>query len=118
MTMSGTIAMLRAAWWAKRSLRVARAQLGEGEVRAIVLPEPPVLPAAAMRAVDVLLCRRNSTCLERALVRQRWLAAHGRAVPIAIGVTAPSRGFAAHAWLVGEDDPVPAGYHELMRLEP
>jgi hypothetical protein len=51
-------------------------------------------------------------------VRQRWLAAHGEPRAIAIGVTAPSQGFAAHAWLVGEDDPRVPVFHELTRLEP
>jgi hypothetical protein len=37
---------------------------------------------------------------------------------IAIGVRPPSQGFTAHAWLVGEDDPESAVFHELTRLEP
>lgn len=65
-----------------------------------------------------MLRRQEPTCLESALVRQRWLLAHGEPRTIVIGVTAPSAGFAAHAWLLGEDDPVAPLYHELTRLDP
>ena len=112
------MAALRAAWWARSALRTARRALAAGEVKEIELPNPPRLPASAVRGVDALLRRQESTCLERALVRQRWLAAHGDPRPIAIGVTAPSRGFQAHAWLVGENDPLAPGFQELTRLEP
>ena len=111
-------AALRAAWWARRALRTARRSLVRGEVRDIALPAPPPLPASAGRGVEVLLRRRPHSCLERALVRQRWLAAHGEPRAIAIGVTAPSHGFRAHAWLVGEDDPLAQDFQELTRLEP
>jgi Transglutaminase-like superfamily len=111
------VATLRAAWWARGALHTARRALARGEVKDIELPNPPRLPGSAVRGVDALLRRRDPTCLERALVRQRWLAAHGDRRPIAIGVTAPSDGFRAHAWLVGEDDPLAPGYHELTRLE-
>ena len=50
------------------------------------------------------------------MVRQRWLVAHGQPREVAIGVTSPAAGFAAHAWLVGEEDP--AGFHELTRVHP
>lgn len=111
-------ASLRAAWWAHSALRTARRALARGEVREIALPEPPPLPASAVRGVAGLLRRREHTCLEGALVRQRWLAAHGQPRAIAIGVTAPSQGFAAHAWLVGEDEPQTPMFHELTRLDP
>ncbi|MBV9801670.1 MAG: lasso peptide biosynthesis protein [Solirubrobacterales bacterium] len=112
------LASLRAAWWANRALIAARRALARGEVRGIELPVPPRLADSAIRGVDALLRRRQPSCLERALVRQRWLAAHGEPHAIAIGVTSPSQGFAAHAWLVGEHDPQSAIFHELTRLEP
>lgn len=118
MTRALDLASLRAAWWAARALRTARQALARGEVRNIELPGAPRLPASAMRGVEALLRRRRATCLERALVRQRWLIAHGEPRAIAIGVTAPSRGFTAHAWLVGEDDPQAFAYHELTRIDP
>lgn len=118
MTRPPDFASLRAAWWAHGALRAARRALAEGEIRGIELPAPPVLPASAIRGVVGWLRHREHTCLEGALVRQRWLAAHGEPRAIAIGVTAPSQGFAAHAWLVGEDDPRVPVFHELTRLEP
>ena len=113
-----SVATLRGALWARSALRSARRALAHGDVKDIELPSPPRLPASAVRGVDALLRRRGATCLERALVKQRWLAAHGDPRPIAIGVTAPSRGFQAHAWLVGENDLLAAGFRELTRLEP
>lgn len=112
------LATLRAAWWARGALRTTRQALARGEVRDIAVPAPPSLPVSAVRGVDAVLRREAPTCLERALVRQRWLAAHGDQRAIAIGVTAPSRGFAAHAWLVGDEDPVAPAFLELTRLEP
>ena len=109
---------MRAAWWARSALRAARCGLARGEIRDIELPTPPKLPASAARGVAGLLRRRDHTCLEGALVRQRWLIAQGEPRAIAIGVTAPSQGFAAHAWLVGEEDPDWPIFHELTRLEP
>ena len=112
------LASLRAAWWARGTLRTARLALARGEIRKIELPEPPCLPASAVRGVAGFLRRTEHTCLEGALVRQRWLAAHGDVRAIAIGVTAPSQGFAAHAWVVGDDDPQAPVFHELIRLDP
>lgn len=112
------LATLRAAWWAGRALRAARRALALGEIRDIEVPAPPRLPASAVRGVNGMMRRRQPTCLELALVRQRWLAAHGEPRAIAIGVTAPSAGFAAHAWLVGEEDPDVPVFQELTRLEP
>ena len=111
------LASLRAAWWARSALRAARRALARGEIRNIQLPAPPTLPPSAVRGVAAVLRRREHTCLEGALVRQRWLAGHGQPRAIAIGVTAPSQGFAAHAWIVGEEDQAPI-FPELTRLEP
>jgi hypothetical protein len=112
------LATLRAAWWAEQALRSARRALARGEIRDIQLPVPPRLPLSAGRGVDAVIRRRRPTCIEVALIRQRWLAAHGRPRAIAVGVTAPSDGFAAHAWLVGDDEPAVSVFHELTRLEP
>jgi hypothetical protein len=48
-------------------------------------------------------------------VLQRWLAAHGRAHEVIIGVAKPATGFTAHAWLDFEDDAT-QGHQELLRL--
>lgn len=107
-------ANLRAAWWTLRALCITRRRLREGSIEHIVLPAPPQLPADAIRGVAGVLRRVDHSCLERSLVLQRWHAAHGREVDIVIGVTAPSSGFAAHAWLDGDADA--AAFDELLRL--
>lgn len=113
------VSELRAAWWARRALHHAHGELAGGEMRHVRLAPPPPLPAGAGRAVEAVLRLSRSTCLESALVRQRWLAAHGIMRDIVIGVTAPGAGFAAHAWV--EVDPDRSGdsrWHELTRLAP
>jgi Transglutaminase-like superfamily len=107
-------AMLRAAWWTARSLRRARRQLRRGAFGEVRLSEPPELPEGAVRAVHTVLRRASPTCLERSLVLQRWFAAHGSLRDVVIGVKAPADGFAAHAWLDGDDDA--QRYSELARL--
>lgn len=111
------VATLRAAWWAQRALHGARRQLQGGALEAVALPAPPRLPREAARGVQALLRRREHSCLEGALVLQRWLAAHGDPRDVVIGVSAPGASFAAHAWLDG--DPATTGtYRELRRLQP
>lgn len=107
------IANLRAALWAWRALRASRRQLATGLVA--VLPVPPRVSLASSRAVGAVLRRRGATCLERAFVQQRWLAAHGHDHEVVIGVTSPGQGFTAHAWLDGIE--VDSGaYQEIVRL--
>jgi hypothetical protein len=109
------ICELRAGWWAYRCLHDVRRHLAAG--RAEVGLAPPAVSAAAVRGVEAVLRRARPTCLEAALVRQRWLSAHGVRRDVVIGVTAPSEGFRAHAWL---EDPTVATanrpWHELKRL--
>jgi Transglutaminase-like superfamily len=66
--------------------------------------------------VEALLRHRRHTCLEAALVRQRWLAARGIDREIVIGVTSPRQGFVAHAWIDGEDTGAPERFSELTRI--
>jgi hypothetical protein len=106
---------LRAAWWAHRCLRNVRRRLANGEMDVCVAP--PALPAAAARGVEAVLRRTRPTCLEAALVRQRWLRSQGVLRDVVIGVTAPSHGFMAHAWLDDPHEPrPPQPWHELTRL--
>jgi Transglutaminase-like superfamily len=78
---------------------------------------PPALPATARRGVEAVLRRSGATCLEAALVRQRWLRAHGVMRDVVIGVTAPRDGFRAHAWLADPGEPGQhQPWHELRRL--
>jgi hypothetical protein len=62
----------------------------------------------------LLLDRQPHTCLERAFVLQRWLVSQGEEYDVVIGVTGPSQGFRAHAWIDGEQ--VPADFRELARI--
>jgi Transglutaminase-like superfamily len=106
------LASLRAAWWALRAVRSVRRQLRSRPVAEVRPPGPPALPARAKRGVEAVLRRLEPSCLERALVLQRWLAAHGEPRVVVIGVTAPGD-FRAHAWLEGEPAP---GFHEIARV--
>jgi hypothetical protein len=111
---------LRAAWWATRAARSARRHLARSEIGVAMrrLPRVPDLPDSAVRGVDAVLVRRGATCLVRSIVRQAWLAAHGRPVELVIGVTAPGAGFAAHAWLEGDPPPEGLSFKELTRRAP
>lgn len=110
---------VRAALWTERAVRRARRRLAQGRVRQTGIPRPPALPASAGRAVEALLRRRRHTCLEGALVRQRWLEAHGVMRDVVIGVTGPAARFEAHAWLDDAGRPVATGpYAEIARLSP
>lgn len=60
--------------------------------------------------------RRPSTCLEKALVLQRWEAAHDAGADVVIGVVGPRDGFRAHAWLETMPEGQPAAFQELLRL--
>jgi hypothetical protein len=108
---------LRAALWTLRALERTRRALSRDGFAAAPVAAPPPLPASARRGVMAVLRRRRSTCLERALVLQRWDAAHGAASDVIIGVE-PSRadGLLAHAWLESTPDRPTGGYREMMRL--
>ncbi|WP_229401322.1 lasso peptide biosynthesis B2 protein [Micromonospora okii] len=109
---------LRVAAWAVRARRRVRRQLAHGGLDAVRPPAPP--PGADTDRDVVLRTLRHAgaNCLERSLVLQRWDA--GRRVPrtLVIGVTAPSAGFHAHAWLDGDPDPHRDGMTELLRRPP
>jgi hypothetical protein len=79
------------------------------------VPPPPRLPANAGIGMDAVLARLEATCLEGAVVRQRWLAAHGIRRDLVIAL--PPHGFGAtpaHAWVDGVDQ-VAGDYVELYR---
>ena len=106
---------VRAAWWAYRCLRDARRRLAAGHTD--VSLDPPALPASSVRGVEAVLWRTRPSCLEAALVRQRWLRSQGILCDVVIGVTAPRDGFRAHAWI---EDPGESAarqpWHKLTRL--
>ena len=82
-----------------------------------MIPAPNV-PDAARRGVVAVLIRGSYTCLVRALVLQAWNQAHGRNRDLIIGVTRPSEGFKAHAWLEGDPPCHDEGFSELTRRAP
>jgi transglutaminase superfamily protein len=110
------LASLRAALWTWRSLVRTRKLLRRGHLKTIEVRDPPPLPGEAVRGVHGVLRRVDQTCLERALILQRWLAAHGDRRDVVIGVAAPATDFRAHAWLEGDPPTESDGFTELMRL--
>jgi hypothetical protein len=109
---------LRAAWWTHRALRRVRVELRAKGLEYSAAPAPPSLPRHARRGVLAILRREPSTCLERALVLQRWHQSHGSARDVVIAVKGPTVDFSAHAWLEGEPDGQVDAFSELMRLPP
>ncbi|MFI2662308.1 lasso peptide biosynthesis B2 protein [Micromonospora carbonacea] len=109
---------LRVAAWAIRARRRVRRQVAHGGLDAVRPPAPPPGPDADREVVLAALRRTGANCLERSLVLQRWDAAHWVPRTLVIGVTAPSTGFHAHAWLDGDPDPHRAGMNELLRRPP
>lgn len=98
-------ATLRGAWWAWRAFRRARRDLSTDGLTAVV-PAPPPLPWGARTGVYGVLQRLSPTCLERCVVTQRWLAAHGIVTQILIGVRNDEAGkVAAHAWIDETTEP-------------
>jgi Transglutaminase-like superfamily len=68
--------------------------------------------------MEAALSRVRATCLESALVRQRWLAAHGDRRDVVIGVSPDGlKGNPAHAWVDGTDSRAASSYLELHRLK-
>jgi transglutaminase superfamily protein len=107
---------LRAAWWAARAMRGLRRDLRSLGLRARV-PVPPPLPADAVRGVRGIADLSHATCLERSLLLQRWLVAHGQAHDVLVGVGPSARDFEAHAWIEGYDpDEAGAGFEVLTRV--
>ena len=109
------IPTLRAAWWTLRAARSAHRTARRG-IESIEIPSVPVVPEHAGRGVSAVLRRRSDTCLVQAVVLQAWHASQGRDREIIIGVTAPSQGFRAHAWLDGDPPCHDDSFEELMRV--
>jgi hypothetical protein len=124
-----TVQRPAAAGWAVAALHSARRQLTTAGVADVDLPAPPPVGAADRPAVLATLDERAASCLERALVVQRFDAETGRPRDLVVAVTDPgpdrTPGCAtdgdpagashAHAWLDG--DAAPRSHsHELLRL--
>jgi len=109
------VSSLRAAVWTTRAARRTHRELRAGAFATIDLPSVPNLGNAASRGMYAVLRRDRYTCLERAIVRQAWEAAHGHERELIIGISAPGCGFGAHAWLAGDPLSASDGYVELAR---
>jgi transglutaminase superfamily protein len=116
MTARLDLATLRAALWTARALRSTKRELAERGLEGTHVTPPPPLPTHARRGVMVVIRRRPNTCLERALVLQRWEAAHGSSSDVVIGVPGRGDDFIAHAWLEHMPDGQAAAYHEIHRI--
>lgn len=110
----GDFDAIRAAAWALRAAGSARRSMRDGGLATLALPRVPELEATAGRGVDAALRRTRYTCLERAVVRQAWAAAHGERRDVIIGVSSPGD-FGAHAWLDGDPPSAGGGFHEILR---
>jgi hypothetical protein len=107
---------LRAAAWALVALRRTGRELAAHGLDGARVAPPPMLPASARPGVLAVVRRRPSTCLERALVLQRWDADHDSGSDVIIGVRGPRDGFRAHAWLESMPDGPPGTFQEIFRL--
>ena len=108
----------RVALWTLYALRRVRSDLAAHGVNIAALPAAPALPERTRRAVVATLGRLHATCLEAAAVLQAWDAAHGQRRDVVVGVTKPSSGFRAHAWLDGDRPCQEGGFTELLRISP
>jgi hypothetical protein len=107
---------LRAALWTLTALRRTRRDLAAHGLEGARVAPPPPLPASARRGVLAVVRRRPSTCLEKALVLQRWEASHDAGADVVIGVIGPGDDFHAHAWLETMPEGRPDAFQELLRL--
>lgn len=105
---------LRAAWWAFTELVRVRRSLPQLGLR-MEVSNPPQLPNHALFGVRVVMRLGRATCLERALIIQRWKSAHGDAREVIIGV-ANSGELTAHAWIDGEHPQNLERFAEIIRL--
>ena len=98
---------------ALRRLRREISELGlEAQVTA-----PPELASEGLRGVEAALRRLHATCLERSLILQRWLIAHGASHEVLIGVNGGADRIEAHAWLDRYDSAAQGdGFRILARV--
>ena len=104
--------------WAVRALWRTRRQLRSAPVADLDLPGPPIGGAGGLRTVERVLATQGASCLETALVTQRWLAAQGLGRDVLIGVSPPGEGFRAHAWLDDPEVDIDPGLTEIHRVRP
>ncbi len=88
--------------WSVRMVGRVRKQLPQRPFSEVVLSTPPALDVRSRSAMNAGLRLRRASCLERALLRQRFDAANGVQRTLIIAVTSPADGFRAHSWLEGD----------------
>lgn len=99
-------------------MRQARRQLRDGSLDELSVEPPVGLPPSADAGIHAVLRRLPATCLERAVVLQRWRTAQGDPREIVIGVMRDEHEFKAHAWVDGEGDALAPAFQELLRVAP
>ncbi|HZZ97925.1 MAG TPA: lasso peptide biosynthesis protein [Jatrophihabitantaceae bacterium] len=108
--------VLAAALWAALTTLLVRHRLRRVGTQ-IARPWAPKLGHGADRGVWAFLTRLSPNCLERAVVAQAWLARHGAAPDIVIGVPFSGIGLEpAHAWLDGAEPSAIKSHVEIQRL--
>jgi hypothetical protein len=96
--------VLCGALWATFACAVVRRDLRRRGVQARVISTLG-LPKGAGVGVAGAMTRLRPSCLEKALILQKWGASQGNARDVVVGV--PKKGFGddtAHAWLEGESE--------------
>lgn len=115
-TAARVVQISRSFAWSCAAVGTVRAVLRrDGGVRAPV-PPPPMVPPRAVRGVRWGLALRRATCLERSLVMQRWLVAHGIERDVLIGVAKDGGRTLAHAWIAGQEALNDREYVEMTRV--
>jgi hypothetical protein len=110
---------VRAGLWSLRAVRVARRELRRNGLDGrVALPAPPPVPASAVGGVKRALRLTRATCLVRTSVLQAWHAGHGWERELVVAVPPPGEGFAAHAWLDGDDPGEGRDFTVLLRRAP
>lgn len=104
--------MTRGMVWGMRARRRVTRALEAGRGARLEVPHSGRIGAGGLRGVRLVLRMFGDRCLVDALVRQQWHAAHGSKRALMIGVTAPSAGFTARAWLEGDPPSSPIGLAE------
>ena len=107
--------VLTAAVWALWASRVVRARARRDGVK-VTCPVVWPLPYSASPGVLGVLTRLSPTCLERSLVLQAWLGAHGHDHDVIVAVPVEGIGSRpAHAWVDGVDRLDESSYREVHR---
>ncbi|WP_410818066.1 lasso peptide biosynthesis B2 protein [Micromonospora sp. 050-3] len=111
----GGLPAVRTALWTGLAVRSVRRQLTRRDLASVRLPAAPPGAGAHRQVVLGVLRRTDANCLQRSLVLQRWYAGQRIRRAVVIGVTPPSTGFHAHAWLDGETDAEREEMTEILR---